>query len=131
MRWRRIHTVVASALCIIACGAADGARGRALQYADTVKDVGSVSARSYMHECRFRAVNVSDSAVSIYGAASSCACTVPQYPHEPVEPGDTAEVSVAFDASGQPAGPFVKKIRVMDTSAPGRPVTLRIVGRIE
>lgn len=108
------------------CMAYDGA----LHYVDSVVDVEDISRRSYMHECCFRVVNMSDSAVSIYGAAATCGCTVPRYPREAVEAGDTAQVVVEFDATGQPEGDFVKKIRVMDTSRPGEAKVLRIVGRI-
>lgn len=127
MEWRkRSLLLIWAAGGVLYGGAYDGA----LHYIDSVIDVGAVSHRSYMHECRFRFVNMSDSAVSIYGAAAACGCTVPRYPHEPVESGDTALVVVEFDATGQPEGEFVKKVRVTDTSRSGQPAVIKVVGEI-
>lgn len=127
LRHRRIlFSALVSGVAILNVFAYDGA----LQYIDSVVDVGAVSQRSYMHKNKFRVVNVSDSAVSIYGATASCGCTVPRYPKDPILPGDTMLIVVEFDATGQPEGEFAKKIRVLDTSQPGQPAVIKIVGNI-
>lgn len=123
---RLLLSAIVSGATILNGFAYDGA----LRYIDSVVDVGAVSQRSYMHENKFRVVNVSDSAVSIYGATASCGCTVPRYPKEPILPGDTAQIVIEFDATGQPEGEFAKKIRVLDTSQPGQPAMIKIVGNI-
>ena len=127
MKRRLIRMMLVAAMAAaVQCAVAESA----LQFADTVIDVGDVSRSSFMHGCVFRFVNMSDSAVCVYGATTTCACTVPDYPREPVEPGGSGEVRVEFDATGQPVGPFVKKLKVMDTSSPGNATVLKVTGRV-
>ena len=35
------------------------------------------------------------------GAKGSCGCTVPQWPKDPIKPGASAEIKVAFNSTGK------------------------------
>lgn len=50
----------------------------------------------------FRIKNTGDKNFVIANAFGSCGCTVPEYPKEPVKPGETAEIHVTFNSSGKP-----------------------------
>ena len=60
---------------------------------------------------RVRFVNTGGEPVVITGARPGCGCTGVEYPHDPIEPGDTAVISFTYNPAGRP-GAFEKSIRV-------------------
>ena len=53
-------------------------------------------------ETVFKFTNTGDGPLIITDASSSCGCTVPEYPkNTPVAPGDTGQLIVKFNGSGQ------------------------------
>ncbi|MDB5283908.1 MAG: hypothetical protein JWO06_2983 [Bacteroidota bacterium] len=52
-------------------------------------------------EHSFRIKNVGDKNLIIARAFGSCGCTVPEYPKDPVKPGDIATIKVTFNSSGK------------------------------
>ncbi len=58
---------------------------------------------------------------------STCGCTVPQYPKEPVKPGKTATIEVKYDT--RRIGPFSKSV-IVYSNATDTPVVLRIKGKV-
>jgi len=77
--------------------------------------------------CVFEGVNTGDEPVVVIDARANCGCTRPAYNREPVAPGDTLRVSVAYDPSGRP-GRFRKQVKV--TTNAGNPSVLRIRGTV-
>ena len=49
----------------------------------------------------FKFKNTGEAPLLIVNAKSSCGCTVPEYTKEPVAPGDSGELLVKFNGSGQ------------------------------
>ncbi len=49
----------------------------------------------------FRLVNTGTKNLVIARAFGSCGCTVPEYPKDPVKPGDTASIAVTFNSAGK------------------------------
>jgi len=49
----------------------------------------------------FKFTNTGDAPLVIVDAKSSCGCTVPTFPKEPVAPGEEAELLVKFNGSGK------------------------------
>ena len=59
---------------------------------------------------------------------ASCGCTTPKWTHEPIEPGQTGEITVTYNPSGRP-GRFQKTVTV--TSNATEPTTkLYIKGEV-
>ncbi|MEO1012487.1 MAG: DUF1573 domain-containing protein [Bacteroidota bacterium] len=52
-------------------------------------------------ETVFKFTNTGDAPLIITEAKSSCGCTVPNPPKDPIAPGDTGELLVKFNGSGQ------------------------------
>ncbi|MBC7553409.1 MAG: DUF1573 domain-containing protein [Taibaiella sp.] len=78
--------------------------------------------------CKFTFVNKGKEPLIIQKAQASCGCTVPTYSKEPIAPGGTGAIDVAFHTAGKPAGGFNKSITI--TSNAGVRV-LNIKGSVE
>ena len=59
---------------------------------------------------------------------SSCGCTVPQWPREPIAPGESSTIQVKYDT--RRIGSFSKSITVYSNGST-QPVMLRIKGKVE
>jgi len=77
----------------------------------------------------FKFTNTGSSDLLITDAKGSCGCTVPEYPKNPVKPGDTGVIDVVFDSTGK-TGQQNKKVTITANTVPGT-VTLAINGVIE
>ena len=49
----------------------------------------------------FKFKNTGNAPLVISNASASCGCTVPEYPKQPIAPGQSAPVKVSFDSSGK------------------------------
>ena len=73
--------------------------------------------------------NTGNAPLVIKSAKSSCGCTVPEWPKEPIEPGKTSKIVVKYNMN---PGPISKTITV-ETNAvnvPNGVVPLRIKGTV-
>jgi len=71
--------------------------------------------------------NLGKESIVINRVRSTCGCTVPEWPREPVEPGDTGKITVVYNTSQ--TGTFLKSVFVYSTAA-NSPVKLEIKGRV-
>lgn len=60
--------------------------------------------------------------------SSSCGCTVPEWPKEPIAPGAKGSIKVKYNTAN--IGPFTKTITVYSNGS-ASPITLRITGTVE
>jgi Protein of unknown function (DUF1573) len=65
----------------------------------------------------FKFVNVGDAPLIIAGAQASCGCTIPEWPREPIAPGDTGVINVEFNSKGR-VGTVQKQITVTANTNP-------------
>ncbi|TAJ11015.1 DUF1573 domain-containing protein [Marinilabiliaceae bacterium JC017] len=72
--------------------------------------------------------NTGDYPLVIYDVQASCGCTDVDWPRQPVNPGDSGEIEVSYDAKFP--GRFVKSAKVYCNSVDGFEV-LRIRGEVE
>ena len=71
-----------------------------LTFEETVHDFGTiVQGTNVEHTFTFK--NTGKAPLVITDATSSCGCTVPSYTEEPIAPGETGEMLVKFNGSGQ------------------------------
>jgi hypothetical protein len=78
--------------------------------------------------CEFRLTNTGKAPLVIASAVGSCGCTVPEYPKEPIAPGQTVVIKVRYDT--QRVGHFEKQVTV-NFAGQSTPAVLKIHGTVE
>ncbi len=96
---------------------------RALTYDFGTVDEGAVITQ------RFPFRNAGAEPLLISAASSSCGCTVPQVPREPIAPGDTASIFVRFDTQDK-AGPQDKVVTLVANTYPNT-TAIHLVGIVD
>ncbi|GAB2778458.1 DUF1573 domain-containing protein [Salinimicrobium soli] len=71
-----------------------------MTFEETEYDFGTIE-QGTPQEHTFTFTNTGKAPLVITNASSSCGCTVPTYTKEPVAPGETGELLVKFNGSGQ------------------------------
>lgn len=71
--------------------------------------------------------NLASEPIIVNRVRSTCGCTVPSWPREPVSPGDSARITVEYNTAQ--TGTFLKSVFVYSTAA-NSPVKLQIKGRV-
>lgn len=77
----------------------------------------------------FTFTNTGQKPLVVLRAVSSCGCTRPMYPLEPIMPGGTGTITVGYHGEGQPVGHFRKSVTVY-TNAPRSYVRIFIRGEL-
>jgi hypothetical protein len=80
--------------------------------------------------CSFKFTNTGTAPLLLVRAQASCGCTSPEYPKQPIRPGESGTISVTYHAKGRP-GAFQKSVYVYDNSSPNHSTTLIITGYVK
>lgn len=72
-----------------------------LAFADTLHNFGSIK-EGEMVSYEFSFTNNGKTPLIITSASGSCGCTVPEYPKDPLLPGQSASLKVTFNSAGKP-----------------------------
>lgn len=59
----------------------------------------------------FKFENTGNAPIVITDVRASCGCTTPEWPKEPIMPGESASIKAVFDSNGRP-GNFYKTITI-------------------
>lgn len=76
----------------------------------------------------FKFKNTGDEVLVISRVYSTCGCTIPKKPEDPIQPGETGVIEVKYDTK-RAAGPIRKTITVYSNASP-EPYTLKIKGTL-
>jgi hypothetical protein len=102
------------------------AKGEELWFEELMHDFGEIP-EDGDGTCSFVFKNLGEDAILINRVRSTCGCTVPSWPHEPVEPGAGGEIEVRYNTSQ--TGTFLKSVYVYSTAA-NTPVKLQVKGKV-
>ena len=79
-------------------------------------------------ECEFVFTNTGNEPLIVQKPKSSCGCTVPSWPKEPILPGESDVIKVTYRTSR--AGIINKSVTVTSNAKENSTVVLRIKGRV-
>lgn len=85
---------------VSASGPTDTVNVAKLTFEETVFDFGDVDEGALVEHV-FRFKNTGKIPLLISDARSTCGCTVPAWPKEPIAPGQSGEINVKFDTKGK------------------------------
>ena len=86
------------------------ARKPTMEFADTSHDFGTII-QDEIVSYDFAFTNNGKTPLIISGAAGSCGCTVPVYPHDPIPPGGKGTMKVTFNSASK-EGPQNKTVTI-------------------
>jgi hypothetical protein len=123
--------IAISLLATVACNSSEGGKKNAAagtDAADTTKvavmtfekevhNFGNVS-QGEVVEYSFKFTNTGNKDLLIQKAEASCGCTVPEWPKEPVKPGESGYMKVKFDSHGRPEGFTEKELFIQANTNP-------------
>lgn len=128
--WPRVALLLVAAVSAFAAPVGVRAEGHAtISYEKVKHDFGTISERDGDVTYAFRFTNTGSAPLLIVRAQASCGCTTPEYPKEPIRPGESGAVTVTYHTKGRP-GAFQKSIYVYDNSSPNHRTTLIITGNV-
>lgn len=76
----------------------------------------------------YKFTNTGKSDLIISSARGSCGCTVPDYPKNPIKPGESGKIDVVFDSEGK-SGRTQKSVTIVANTYPATTV-LQVTGEI-
>lgn len=90
-------------------------------------DFGTVTSGEKV-EHAYKFTNTGTEPLIISDAKGSCGCTVPEWPKEPIAPGETSEIMVRFDSSNK-SGNQSKRVTLTSNTEPAQ-TFLTIKGQV-
>ncbi len=102
-----------------------GHNGAVIAFSNTIYSYDTISKGSN-GDCVFEFTNIGDEPLIITSAFSSCGCTVPSWPKEPILPNKKGEIKIKYNT--EKIGSFSKVIVVKSNSTDNEKTILRING---
>jgi len=101
-------------------------KGPIFQFENEVIDYGDIAKNSDGNRV-FKFKNIGKAPLIITNVKSSCGCTVPKKPEEPIMPGETGEIKVKYATNR--VGPFGKTVTIISNAFESQKI-LRVKGRV-
>lgn len=99
-----------------------------IQFEKLEHDFGNLTQGEIL-EYEFRFKNTGDADLLITSATASCGCTIPEYPKEPIKPGQSGKIKIKFDSTLK-IDQFRKEVYITANTEPAQ-IILTITGVIK
>lgn len=132
MRIQLLSTIVIIAMAMSTTGCNNNPEAKAkdhgqeIWFEETLHDYGEIE-EDGDGTWSFAFKNLGEEAFVINRVRSTCGCTVPDWPREPIEAGAGGEITVKYNTAT--TGTFLKSVIVYSTAA-NSPVKLQIKGKV-
>jgi len=100
-----------------------------ISFKTSTYDYGKIKEESGIANYSFEFTNTGKAPLIIQRVATSCGCTTPEWPREPIAQGKSGKITVGYNPAGRP-GPFAKTITVY-SNAETPMVVLQIKGDVQ
>jgi hypothetical protein len=97
-----------------------------MTFEKTVHDYGTISKGSD-GTCEFLFKNTGKEPLILSKPRSNCGCTVPDWPQQPIMPGQSSSIKVTYDTKRM--GPINKQVTII-SNAVNSPIVLQIKGSV-
>lgn len=77
----------------------------------------------------FKFTNTGKSPLIISNASATCGCTVPEYPTEPIKPGESGNIHVVFNSTGKSG--LQDKVITLTANTTGGTYQLHLIGEVK
>ena len=104
---------------LLSCRNEEGKRARGdtiITFADTIYEYGEIPFKGN-GKCEFAFRNTGKTPLVLTHVKSTCGCTIPEWPSEPVKAGEQGIIKVSYDT--QRVGTFYKSIYVYSNASNG------------
>lgn len=91
-----------------------------MTFTETDHDFGAINQGDKV-SYSFAFKNTGEADLIIADAKGSCGCTVPEYPKDPVKPGESGEIKVSFNSAGK-VGMQLKTVTLTTNTAVGKEI---------
>ena len=103
-------------LAAMVCSMVAMAQQPVITFDKTTHDFGKINEADGRVTTVFEFKNEGMTPLVLTNVRASCGCTTPKWTHEPIEPGQTGEITVTYNPNGRP-GRFQKSITVTSNAA--------------
>ena len=100
-------------------------KGPQISFSASLHNFGVIAEEAGVVKHSFEFTNIGTVPLILNRVATTCGCTAPEWPKEPLLPGAKGTITITYDPSGRP-GPFNQSITVYsNASASGSVLTIR------
>ena len=104
------------------------AKGAEITFAKEEHDFGNMKQHGDA-STEFKFTNTGTEPLIISNSRGSCGCTVPEWPKQPIKPGESASIKVKYDSKR--VGPINKSVTISSNAVNEPEKVIRIKGNIE
>ncbi len=101
--------------------------GAKIEFSKDVHDYGNIK-NGGNGTCTFEFKNTGTEPLTISQAKGSCGCTVPEWPKEPIAPGETGVITVKYDTKR--TGAISKSVTILSNASNEPTKVLKIKGNV-